>query len=156
MSPMSKELHFSCGCGATACSASAEPLFRVLCHCSLCRKFQQAPFSDISVFRRGSFSLPPEGAVEFETLRPPPNVQRGRCRECGQPAVEVFEGPMMPSMVMVPADMFQDPDRLPEPSAHIFADGSIEPIEDNVKQYRGYLASQLAFFRLYLAGIRRR
>ena len=81
-----------------------EPLFRIRCHCTICQQYNNAPFGDVLVFRAKDVSLPPTDTVDYKTYKPPPNVKRGQCAACQQAAVEVFDAPLMPKLVMVPLD----------------------------------------------------
>lgn len=143
-----------CSCGATRFDVTAAPLFRVLCHCTICQRFNDAPFADVVVCRADDVELPPEGAVNFGTYRPPPNVERGRCASCKQPAVEVFAAPLLPKLVMIPAGMFPSGAELPSPAAHIFYDKRVSDADDTHPKYRGYLRSQLAFLKHWWSGRR--
>jgi hypothetical protein len=97
----------TCSCGATSFQTLGMPLFRFFCHCTICQRFNDAPFADILVFRAEDVALPPPGTVIFDTYRPPPNVQRGKCATCGQPAVTVFTARFLPRLVTVPRPMFK-------------------------------------------------
>lgn len=138
-------MKFVCTCGATSFQADGEPLFRILCHCTICQRFNSAPFADVLVFQAEDVTLPPRDAVNFETYKPPPNVQRGKCATCGQPAVEVFTAPILPKLVMVSRAMPGLDAQLPVPKAHIFYDKRVTDAKDTYPKYRGFLRSQLAF-----------
>ena len=141
----------TCSCGATTFRVSGAPPFRILCHCTICQRFNSAPLADILVFRAADVALPPSGVVSFDTYKPPPNVQRGKCATCGQPAVEVFSAPILPKLVMVPRGMFGPDAELPSPAAHIFYDKRVADAGDSRPKYRGYLRSQAAFLRYLLS-----
>ena len=143
-----------CSCGTTAFQAVGSPLFRILCHCTICQRYNAAPFADVVVFRAEDVSLPPPKAVDFETYKPPPNVQRGKCTSCGQPAIEVFAAPVFPHLVMVPRAMFRSDAALPSPVAHIFYDKRVAEANDAYPKYRGFIRSQFAFLK-YLRQARR-
>ncbi len=97
---------------------------------------------------------PAAGTIEFTTLRPPPNVQRGKCTSCGQPAIELFETPRLPKLTMVPARMFGEKGDLPAPAAHVFYDKRVRDAEDDLPKYQGYLISQLMFGKFLLSNLR--
>lgn len=145
----------TCYCGATCFQADGRPLFRILCHCTICQRFNSAPFADVVVFRAEDVSLPPPNTVSFETYKPPPNVQRGKCATCNQPAIEVFAAPVLPKLVMVPRKTFASDTELPVPIAHIFYDKRVSDAKDTYPKHRGFLRSQLAFLN-YLRSARRR
>jgi hypothetical protein len=138
-------MKFACDCGSTSFHSDGEPLFRILCHCTICQKFNGAPFADVLVIRAEDVTLPPPDAVNFETYKPPPNVQRGKCAACAQPAIEVFSAPVLPKLVMVPRAMLRLDAQLPVPIAHIFYDKRVSDAKDTYPKHRGFLKSQLAF-----------
>ncbi len=140
----------SCTCGATTFRTRAAPRFRMLCHCTLCQRFNDAPFADVLIYRARDVEMPP-GTVEFTTLKPPPNVQRGKCASCGAPAIETFHAPLLPKLTMVPRAMHPAKAALPEPIAHFFYNTRIEDAADGLPKHQGYLASQLAFCKYLIA-----
>ncbi len=137
----------TCSCGAASFQTLGAPLFRILCHCTICQRFNRAPFADVLVYRAKDVTLPPADAVDFDTYKPPPNVRRGKCATCGQPAIEVFSAPVLPNLVMVPTSMFKSDAVLPSPVAHIFYDKRVSDAEDQYPKHRGYLRSQTAFLK---------
>ena len=145
----------ACACGATNFETAGGPLFRIICHCTICQRFNDAPYADILVYPAKEVTLPPDEAVDFDTYRPPPNVQRGKCASCGQPAVEVFAAPLMPKLVMVPRSMFSSDQKVPQPAAHIFYDKRVSDADDEYPKHEGYIRSQLAFMKYLLVANRR-
>ena len=144
-----------CSCGATRFQTVGKPLFRILCHCTICQRFNDAPFADVLVYRAPDVELPPAGAVDFDTYKPPPNVQRGKCASCGQPAVEVFSAPVLPKLVMIPRSVMQPQTNLPQPIAHIFYDKRTKDAEDELPKHEGFVRSQLAFLKHLWSATRR-
>ena len=147
-------MRFTCGCGTTDFRSVDEPLFRILCHCTICQQYNSAHFADVFVFRAEDVSLPPPDAVRFDTYKPPPNVKRGKCAKCAQPNVETFSVPIFPRLVMVPAPMLRAGDDAPEPIAHIFYDKRVSDATDTLPKHQGLIASQLAFMK-YLRAAKR-
>ena len=143
----------TCSCGATSFQTIGEPLFRFLCHCTICQRFNSAPFADILVYRAADVALPPARAVIFDTYKPPPNVQRGKCATCGQPAIVVFTARFLPRLVTVPRPMFRADAELPSPVAHMFYNKRVSDAKDPYPKHRGYLRSQIAFLK-YLRSAR--
>ena len=133
-----------CGCGQTAFTVSAPALFRIYCHCTICQRFNDAPFADVLIFKRDDVVLPAAEAVSFDTYKPPPNVQRGKCASCGVPAVELFDIPLLPKLVMVPAGMFGFQDSLPFSAMHLFYGKRQADVDDALPKYSGFLPSQWA------------
>jgi len=137
----------TCSCGATRFQTTGEPLFGLYCHCTLCQRFHDAPFADMLVFRAEDVVMPPAGAVIFDTYRPPPNVQRGKCASCGQPAVVVFAARFLPRLVTVPRAMFGPDAELPEPQAHGFYDTRVADADDSLPKYEGYFRNLFVFLK---------
>ena len=148
-------MKFTCDCGATDFETNGEPLFRILCHCTICQRFNSAPFGDVLVFEADNVSLPPQDAVNFQTYKPPPNVKRGKCAACAQPAVEVFSAPLFPRLVIVPAPMLKGEAGLPKPVAHMFYEKRVSDADDLYPKHHGFLRSELAFLN-YLRRAKRR
>ena len=138
-------MKFGCACGATKFQAEVGPLFRILCHCTICQRFNGAPFADVLVFAAQHVSLPPSDAVNFDRYKPPPNVKRGKCASCNQAAIEVFITPILPKLVMVPTPMLRPDVDVPEPVAHIFYEKRLSDAEDRFPKHQGFLRSQFAF-----------
>ena len=53
-----KPMQCTCSCGTTSFQTLGAPLFRILCHCTLCQQFHEAPFADILVHRAEDVALP--------------------------------------------------------------------------------------------------
>ncbi len=145
-----------CACGATEFPANGPALFRILCHCTICQRFNEADYADVVVYSAVSVERPPADAVAFATYKPPPNVQRGKCATCAQPAIEIFEAPLLPKLAMVPLAMHADTAGLPQPCAHIFYEKRRADADDSLPKHEGFLRSQLAFVRHLLASARSR
>ncbi len=119
----------------------------MLCHCTICQQFNQAPFADVVVFKTAQVSVPDKSSIDFKTYKPPPNVNRGVCQHCQQPVIEFFDMPLMPKLTMVPAAMFAVQQSLPKPSAHMFYEKRLTDADDQLPKKQGFLRSQLAFFK---------
>jgi hypothetical protein len=139
-----------CACGTVCFEITGQPLFRMRCHCTICQRFNGAPFGDVVIFRAGDVVLPAGSAIDYRSYKAPPNVQRGRCSSCGQAAVERFESVLFPKLRMVPAALL-DPDQLPAVSFDAFYDKRVRDIGDNSPKHEGFWPSQWAFFRVWKA-----
>lgn len=137
----------SCRCGRTQFEITGEPRLRMLCHCTICQRFNQAAYADVLVFKSTQVNAPDLSTVEFKTYKAPPNVQRGICRHCQQPAIEVFDMPLFPKLTMVPAGMFAGDAGLPAPVAHMFYEHRQQDANDDLPKKTGFLSSQLTFFK---------
>ncbi|MEO0616090.1 MAG: hypothetical protein AAFY69_08130 [Pseudomonadota bacterium] len=138
-----------CTCGAVSIAISAAPRFRVLCHCSICRAFNNDTHADILVYSAPNVEPHEPGTIAFKRWRPPPNVRRGVCVSCGQPALERFKAPPFMNLTMIPTPMVAAP--VPEPAAHIFYDKRVADVDDALPKHEGYWASQWAFMKLVMS-----
>lgn len=140
-----------CPCGHTRFELVGRPLFRILCHCTICQRFNAAPFADVVVYDAAAVRPPTAGSVSFQAYKPPPNVQRGKCAQCGTPAIEVFAAPLFPKLTMVPTQVHARLDVLPVPVCHMFYDKRVADVADALPKHAGFLASQGSFMRHLLA-----
>lgn len=143
----------SCACGNVSYQVPSQPLLRVYCHCSICQNFNNAPYGDILVYRAAEIDAPDKTLVKFDTYRPPPNVQRGKCISCLSPAIELLNMSFFPKLIIVPASMHNPSKDLIAAKAHVFYEGRRENAEDDLPKYSGYLKSQLAFGRYLLPAL---
>ena len=143
----------ACECGETTFTAKGAPLFRLICHCTICQRFSDAAYGEVAVFRAKDVTLPAEGSVRYERMRRPPNVQRGSCTNCGGAAIELFHSPLMPKLTMVPVRNIGEKEVLPEPAAHIFYETRVCDVSDDLPKYEGYWRSQLLFGRLFMKSL---
>jgi hypothetical protein len=119
----------------------------------ICQKFNDAPSADVTAFWGGAISIPEAFPVAFEKYRRLPNVNRGRCQECGKPVVEFLTLAPFARISFVPSRNFQDIQKLPPPSAHIFYHRRVRDIDDSLPKISGYWPSELAVGRLILLGL---
>lgn len=155
MDPEEMLVNCACACGKTTFAARGAPLFRLICHCSICQRFNDAAYADVAMFRAKDVDTPAEGLVHYERMRPPPNVQRGSCTSCGAAAVELFHSPLMPKLTMVPVKNIGAAGILPQPAAHIFYETRVADVPDDLPKYEGYWRSQLLFGRLLMKSLMR-
>lgn len=145
MSRFAIEQDCHCSCDSARFRVHGQPLLRAICHCTICQAFNEAPFADIALFRARDVDPPAEGKVSFDTYRPPPNVQRGKCVSCGKPAIENLQLPLLPAMVIVPTTNFTDQAALPPPAMHVFYNRRVADVDDDLPKYSGYWRSQMVF-----------
>lgn len=147
-----------CPCQQTRYTVTGPALLRAVCHCTLCQQFNRADYADIVIYRERDVQMPPEGQVAYETLRPPPAVQRGRCAACGKPAVERFAAPGLPRLVIVPVANVAEPQGLPPVALHMFYNRRRADVAEaeGLPTYSGYWPSQLGFMRHLLPRLLRR
>ncbi|QIZ76876.1 GFA family protein [Ferrimonas lipolytica] len=133
-----------CICGATQFQVFSAPLLRVYCHCTICQRFNNAPFADVTIFRTEDVRMPAPNSVQFKRYKSPPAVQRGSCSHCGSPAIELVDLPLLPKLVVVPTANIKQEQYIPRPSLHIFYDKRVAEIDDSLDKYHGFARSQLA------------
>ena len=134
-----------CRCGNIRFKIKSEPLLRVICHCEICQEFNGAPFADILIFDKKNVELIHEEGLEFKSYTNPPLVQRGKCKECGAPAIENFTFPLMPSLVIVPSSNVMNESFLQAPAFHSFYHRRQSEAHDDIPKYSGFVRSQLMF-----------
>ena len=134
-----------CECGQNTFEISDEPLFRSICHCEICQEFNNAPFADITVYRRKDVDLLEGHSVAFKAYSSPPVAQRGKCTACEKPTIEFLKTPLFPALTIVPSENISNPKLLPAPAFHCFYHRRMEDAQDDLPKYGGYLNSQLRF-----------
>lgn len=134
-----------CRCGAVSLEIYSPPKFRVICHCSICQSFNDAPFGDILVFSARNVAQADPGSIHFKRWRSPPSVRRGRCARCDHAALELFNAGPLANLAMIPtANVTLD---APDPFGHIFYESRVADVDDALPKHHGYWASQWAFMR---------
>lgn len=144
--PQPQELELACSCGTTTIKTGF-PRFRMYCHCSICQRFNDAEMADVAVLRKTDLLCDVPTTIDFDTYRPPPNVQRGVCKACRQPVLEVFDLPVFPSLVMLPQAMHQLPLASLNSSGHLFYENRRNDHHDDLPKHHGYIRSQWGFMR---------
>lgn len=134
-----------CQCGHARFSISGRPLVRGFCHCLICQAFNQAAFADITVFYARDVHLHDESTVAFRAHQQPPMLKRGCCTQCGKPAIERLNIPLMPALVVIPTANLSDPSLAPQSALHIFYNRRQADVDDGLPKYCGYLSSQTHF-----------
>lgn len=138
-----------CECGETHFDILKKPIMRVICHCTICQEFNQAPFADIAIFNAKDVSLPNDNKVIFKAYTTPPLVQRGLCSVCNKPAIEFLNLPVMPALTIVPITNIKNSTLIPEPTFHSFYHRRVADAQDTIPKYKSFLTSQ-AMFMLHL------
>ena len=99
-------LRGSCECSACSFEVHTSPKARFRCHCLICQAFNGKPFADVVAVRAKDVVLNNAGNISYKKFRPPPNFNRGVCRTCGKPVVEVAGvGPF--KVMFIPASNFE-------------------------------------------------
>ena len=136
--------HCQCPCGHTQFSLVGQPILRIICHCEICQQFNQAPFSDVTVFTTKNVIITDSDTIDYQQYKPPPAVNRGKCKQCDKPAIEYMKMPLMPSMSIIPSANIPDCDNLIKPAIHIFYHRRVNDICDDLPKVEGFMRSQLA------------
>mmetsp|Transcript_28657 Transcript_28657/g.80694 ORF Transcript_28657/g.80694 Transcript_28657/m.80694 type:complete len:185 (+) Transcript_28657:126-680(+) len=74
----------SCLCGHTAFQVDGSPIFRVVCHCSLCTKWYGSTATALAGFPDGAISLS-SGKEDLLSWKTSDGMERMRCGKCGSP-----------------------------------------------------------------------
>ncbi|MDA4845161.1 GFA family protein [Hoeflea poritis] len=135
----------SCNCTEVSFRTSGRPIFRAVCHCSICQEFNAAEYADILTFRARDIDLNSPGTVAYKSYKKPPLLRRGRCNTCGTPVIEKLNIPLFPKLILVPVGRFAEQDLLPARDFHIFYDCRVKDVPDNLPKASGYLQSQTKF-----------
>lgn len=143
-----------CDCGSSQASLAAAPLFRVICHCTLCQRYNRAPFGDVALFRAADVEIDDESGIEYTAWKQPPMVQRGRCRACDGSAWERIGLPGL-ALVGVPVENVQS-QTLPPPAAHIYYGTRVADVDDGLPKHEGGFSSNLVWGRLLIGSLLKR
>ncbi len=145
-------LRGSCECGACSFEVHTSPKGRFRCHCLICQAFNGKPFADVVAVRGKDVVLKNAGNISFKKYRSPPNFNRGVCRTCGKPVVEVAgAGPF--KVMFIPASNFVPAARLPRVQFDMFYHHRVLDMPDSLPKHSGYFASELAVGKLIMAGL---
>ena len=120
--------------------------------CLICQALNGKPFADVVAVRGKDVMLKNAGDMSFKKYRPPPNFNRGLCRICGKPVVEVAGfGPF--KVMFIPAYNFGTGARLPPVRMDVFYHRRVEDMPDRLPKYSGYLPSELAIMKMIMSGL---
>jgi hypothetical protein len=124
-----------CLCGGVRFQVTRVPLI-VLCHCSICRKANGAPFESGAAVPVADFNLTAGGDL-IQRYESSPKVQRSFCRVCGSRVPSVSRDG---KIYFVPAGLL-DGDPGVKPALHMFV-GSKAPwwdITDDLPQFEKWV-----------------
>lgn len=109
-------------------------------------------YADVVVVRAKHVTLKAADNIAFKKYRSPPNFDRGLCRACGKPVVEIMgAGPF--KVMFIPASNFETESQLPAIKMDIFYHRRVSDMPDNLPKYRGYWSSELAVGKLIAMAI---
>lgn len=142
-----------CSCRANTYDITDAPIARFICHCTICQAFTGRPYSDVTVLLAKDVKNLNIEKTQFKRWKLPPNIRRGTCTQCGKPSIEL--GPKG-TVVFVPTPNYSHPERLPEPSTHVFYHRAHEEHADGLPKYSGFLKSELMASYVMIEGIAKR
>jgi hypothetical protein len=142
-----------CNCGTCSIETTRLPTARLKCHCTICQAFTASPYSDVAVIPASHAVIGNESLLDFRKYKrirfPPPNLKRGRCRNCGQPFVEIWGSGLL-RIFFMRAVTFERPELLLPVGAHVFYEHHVDGAVDDIPKYEGYFRSQLAIGKIIL------
>lgn len=145
-------LRGACRCGACSYEVHTPPKARFRCHCLICQAFNGKPYADVVAVRAKDVVLENADNISFKKYRPLPNFNRGLCRTCGGPVVEIAG--FWPFKVMfIPAENFAPEAGLPPAQMDIFYHRRVLEMSDSLPKYSGYLQSELAVGKMIISGL---
>ena len=139
-----------CSCGGVKLKVKEPLITRFFCHCKICQSVYKKPFADATVLRARDIVIDTPNTLQFERLRPPPNLNRGICGSCKMPAIGLMT--LVPGLkiAFLPTHMFQNSNDAPEPSFHLFYHSRIADVDDAYPKHNGYWRSEWAVMRKIL------
>lgn len=143
--PLKNIIKGQCSCGQSQFELEGKALFRVICHCNICQKYNQNRYADNTVFKVKNNHLTNPENHTFEYHRRPQIVARGRCSQCNMPTIEKFTALPNSNIVIIPNANLSDEHLRRRPAAHICYASRQCDVDDEVKKYDSDLMSQLAF-----------
>lgn len=147
--------HGTCTCGQVEFKTGGRPLFRAICHCSICQRFNKADYGDILIYRASHVDQNGCSGIAYSSLKQPPLLARGTCTGCGLPALEKLNIPLFPRLMLIPVARIVEQAELPRPDFHIFYNHRVRDAADDLPKSSGYLPSQMRFARHLLRGLTR-
>lgn len=138
-----------CSCGHVTFDINLKPLLRACCHCTICQKFNDAPYADILIYDGKAIEEPTEGQVNYKSHKAKSPILRGKCSNCDDPVLEKSISGL--KLWIVPLSAHSNKAQLPEPVAHIFYATRVADIDDNNPKYNGALKSNLVLGKHLLA-----
>lgn len=152
--PPSGHPHGGCSCRQVSFDLTGPVLFRALCHCTICQRFNAAAYGDVVAVRARDVSLRGAENIAYRSHRQPPIVGRGRCASCDGVAIERLNLPLLPQVYLFPVQTFAEAAALPDPDFHIFYDKRLRDHADDLPKSSGYLPSELRFTMALLRSLR--
>ncbi len=116
------EFKGSCLCGSVTYTASADPVFKGLCHCTTCQKITGSAFASVIAFPAAAVTVSgPTTQFDFKGDSGQPTHRRF-CPACGSTVTEAAD--IMAGIVMVPTGTLSDPSAA-APDMQIYCDSAM-------------------------------
>lgn len=137
-----------CYCGHCKFEFEGDALFRIICHCNVCQKYNRGEYADNTVFKVSNVKfISPENNI-FKYHSKPKMVARGQCLKCYMPTIENFTAIPHSNIVIVPNDNLSREYKEVQPAAHICYTTRQSDVDDDIRKYHGLLSSQIAFTKI--------
>jgi hypothetical protein len=111
----------SCVCGQVTYTASADPVFTGVCHCTSCQKLSGSAFGVVIGLPGASVSISGTTRAFDATGDSGKPVHRRFCPECGSPIASDVD--VMPGVIMLSAGTLDDPSWV-KPTMQIYCDSA--------------------------------
>lgn len=144
----------ACECGKSHIELGHLPSFRFFCHCTICQRVYQKPFSDVAATHIRNVTLPPEHAIGFKKYKRFMALDRGLCGECGRPVVGFMRYLPGVPLAMVPVANLGKAGENIRPRMHIYYDTRQRDIDDDLPKHEGALHSIAACIAPFLSVVR--
>lgn len=110
-----------CLCGKVRYSATGEPVFVGVCHCTDCQKFTGSAFSVVIGVAKPALKLEGRFARYSKTAESGKSIHRTFCPECGSSIAD--EADALPDVVMLGSGTLDDPSWV-KPGVQIYCDSA--------------------------------
>ena len=144
-----------CPCEAVELRLRKPPVTRFYCHCTICQKVYRKPYADVTVHWAWNVEIPDKSLIRFKKYRPFPALQRGTCLKCEHPVAGFLTLFPFVRLAFVPTHMYGEVSSIPSPAGHIFSHRAVAPIDDALPSYSGYVKSELAVMKFFMAGMKK-
>ena len=139
-----------CPCGTTRYEIHGEPIVRFYCHCTICQKQYDAPYVDVTLFKRDAVELPEDHGITFAQYKKFAPVDRGKCPSCEKPILSKM-GKGENAYAFAAVRNYVNPESLPPAQLHVFYGTRVADAEDDLPKYSNGITSRFAFIK-YMMG----
>ncbi len=143
----------SCSCYSNTYTINHTPVARFVCHCTICQDYTGKAYNDVTVLLKSDVSELDINKTLFRRWKMPPNINRGLCKYCHKPSIEMALGG---NLILVPTNNYPDIAALPEPTMHLFYNRRVEDMDDGLPKYNGFVQSQAMIVKALAHGMFKR